>query len=184
MVFQYNACNPTQLNTDENHNRDCIPLMLWLKKSSWEGPHSTLEWTKVKLVLVCSSVSSLYCIIILYCALVSLAFISNTMKNPMHWSFPESACARVTIGAEIMRLSRQLDVVNSAKYSRTAQVVGLQKWSGTYLPRTCIKVLTVPCPIVFQQINTIVKCWEVTKVIIRRKKIIVQRQNSFKWAFH
>ena len=81
-----------------------------------------------------------------------------------------------------MRLSRQLDVVSSAKYSRAAQVVGLQKWSGTYLHSACIKVLTVPCSIVFQQMNTI----EVTKVIISQsqKKIIVQRQNSFKWAFH
>ena len=108
----------------------------------------------------------------------------NALSWLAKWSFPKSACANVTIGAEIMRLSRQLDVVSSAKYSRAAQVVGLQKWSGTYLPRTCIKVLTVPCPIVFQQINTIVKCWEVTKVIICHKKIIVQRQDSFKWAFH
>ena len=58
----------------------------------------------------------------------------NALSWLAKWSFPKSACANVTVGAEIMRLSRQLDVVSSAKYSRTAQVVGLQKWSGTYLP--------------------------------------------------
>ena len=84
--------------------------------------------------------------------------------------FSWECVSAVTVGAEIMRLSRQLDVVSSAKYSRAAQVVGLQKWSGTYLHSACIKVLRVPCPIVFQQKITIEKCWEVTKIIISRKK--------------